>query len=433
MKKLLLIFLFFKLIYSHTISLYNKNVLNNIHNSILDGNNTTLKIQKPDIGVFIINNCSNLIIKNFSIDYNFLPHIVGKVLYLNKKNKYIIFKPLTKEYLKSLKKNILINKKRFIYSFPLKKPGIVKKNGTKVSIIKLIKKYNQNYKIIYKTLKNNFHKNDIIVIIFRKNGEPIFKIKNSKNITFENIKIFASPAAAFTSINSSNITIKNSKILIKNNRWLSTNAGGIHCQNNRIGPKIINNEFVGLGDDCINLYTKPLYIKKQTKNYITVKSTNYTYKAILLNDIFYFYDPKKDKIIYKAKLLKISHLHKNIIKLTFNKKLPLFNKNILLYDINLSSYNFIIKNNIFENSRRHGVLLKAHNGIIQNNIFKNLGGYAIAMYNSNKNYIEGLNSENIIIKNNIFFNCGFGINKNKAILNKLNLNNKIKIFNNTKE
>lgn len=387
--------------------------IKNSSNLIFDGNDSTLIVTNPLNGVFKIFNSQNITLKNFSVDYKYLPHVAGKILEINKKDKTIVFRPF-KNYTNSLQKNISIeSKKRTVYLYPLSKPGIVKKRGTPVTHIKSIVKKQNNYLILCKKIKKNIQVNDVIVLVFRNQGGSISYSRNSDNITYDNITIYAGTSGNFVAKNTSNVTIQNSKILLKPERWLSANADGVHCQSCRTGPKIINNHFEGIGDDAINIYTIPLSIEKISKN-ILVKPKYFT-NSIKKDDMIYFFNPKIGKIIHKNRI-KSFKIEKNGISLSFMDPLPKLNKSIQLYNMNLTGSGFAIEGNTFKNSRRYGILLKSHNGSIKNNIFEDLGGSAIIMRNSIRHYMEGLNSENILIENNNMKNCGFGFRKSQPLI-----------------
>jgi hypothetical protein len=73
-------------------------------------------------------------------------------------------------------------------------------------------------------------------------------------------------------------------------------------------------------------------------------------------------------------------------------------------NLDADSGGFQIRNNIFRNGRRHGVLLKAHDGVVEGNKFEHLYGSAIAIHNE-PDWPEGPMSMDIAIRNNTAEDC----------------------------
>lgn len=78
----------------------------------------------------------------------------------------------------------------------------------------------------------------------------------------------------------------------------------------------------------------------------------------------------------------------------------------MFFNDSKSNDNFVIKNNVFRNSRRYGMLIQAKNGIIEGNILENLSTGAITLQNS-ASWPEGFVPRNIVIENNKIRNAGF--------------------------
>ncbi len=402
--------------------------IKNSHNIIIEGNYTKIIMGTPLQGVFKIENSSNITIKNISIDYKILPHVAGKIISISKKNNTLTIKPFN-NYVQSLDKNLILkSKKRKMYLYPLETPGVVKSKGTTVSYIRNIVKIKHNlYKIDLKKIKSHISINDIIVIVFRVQNGSTFFIRDSQNIFLDNNIVYASPAAAITTLNTDNLNINNCKVILKKSRWISSNADGVHSQSSRMGPTIRQSTFQGLGDDCIAIYTKPIPLLSSKGNQLQVKPPYYLKNMIRKGDVVYFFNKKIKKNVLKTIVTKKVSQKNNIIYL---QKIPRSLENLELYDTNLSGDNYNIQENTFIDSRRYGILLKVHSGLIYKNIFKNLGGNAIKMSSYSSNYLIGEKDEQTMILNNIISNCGFGINKYKSAIN-INIADDIKEKSNT--
>jgi len=410
------IFIYANFAYAKTVNILSGKDFKNLYKIIdkqhetYDCNNSTIHINKANQGLFIIKKSHDITIKNCHVAYDYSPIVDLNITHIDKKRRIVEAKVFD---LKSLKHNDFNNNK--IYIYPITQSGIIKEHGTRVTWVKSIElKENDTVAFQSKNIKKNLSIGDRAVLVFRYQGNPIVRILYSKNITIENITMHDSPSAFITALGVDNLSITNNKIVKQKARLSSTVAAAVHCQSCK-NITIKDNIFDGLGDDCINLYTRPLLIKQQIKDILIVKKRNFD-KLINPKDIFYFFNPKTGKIILKRKLISYKSSKKNnSLKLKF-KNLPNLSKDIQIYDINLAGNNFLIQGNTFKNSRRYGILLKAHNGKIINNSFKNLGGSALMLSNSLNHFLEGLNCENILIQNNKIENCGFGNFKHSQAL-----------------
>lgn len=396
------------------IELGNTITIKNSHNIIIDGSGSYVTCTNPTKGLFSVEDSSGITFKNFKVDYKTVPHVAGKILSIDKKREEITFEAFS-SYHGNISANLsFLSQHKTLYLYPLTSPGRVKESGTQVSFIKnILPIKNRQFLFKMRKIHNNVKVNDIIVIVFRTQGSPVFKVKNSSNIVFKNINIFSSPAAAMTLKNVEHCKIDSCKIILKRERWISTNADVIHFQSSRGDINITNNFFEGAGDDIINLYTIPLLVKKQQKNKILLEYEE-AKKMVKKGDAIVFFNKDKNRVIDIQKVQAINYVDKGIW-LTFKRTIH-FNKKIWIYNKNLNMKSINIYNNHYLSSRRHGIFLKGIDVNITKNSFSYLGGNAIAIYNTTNQYREGLFSENIIVKNNNMKQCGYGLKKAKALI-----------------
>lgn len=78
-------------------------------------------------------------------------------------------------------------------------------------------------------------------------------------------------------------------------------------------------------------------------------------------------------------------------------------------NLNLSSSNFVFRNNTFRNVRRFGILMQSHDGIVEGNTFESISASAIVVRNSS-GWPEGFATGNIVIRNNTIGNSNFDHN-----------------------
>lgn len=387
-------------------------LLNNIQSFELDGNESTFILEKESMGFMNITNSNNISVLNFSIDYSVLPNSTGKIVAIDRKNNTITFEPFENERI-NIEKNLLNQADKKVYCFSLSAPGIIKENGTAVTFITDAMPINGGKYLLRYKAHGALAEGDTLVIVFRY-PVPVFFMNVSDKIYFNNVTVYSAPSGVFVGKEASNAQFRNCRVLIKDHRYISSNADVFHFQSSRKGP-IINNCIVeGVGDDIAAFYTIPMYAVAQTNNSLLISEKNFIMKV---GDKIDFFNDEHGEIFYSADVDTIDRNGK-LWRVQFKQNIP---KNIdfnmlRLYDKNCTSDGFVIQNSVFKKSRRHGCYLKASNGKVIGNIFSQLGGSAIAI-NNEPNWPEGLNSENILIQNNQMFDCGYGMNpKNAAMI-----------------
>jgi hypothetical protein len=84
-------------------------------------------------------------------------------------------------------------------------------------------------------------------------------------VRIENVTIHASPGLAVGLVgNRGEILVRGLQVCFApdSNRLITTNADGVHCQQNRSGPVIEDGHFEGMADDAINIYAPPNVLRE---------------------------------------------------------------------------------------------------------------------------------------------------------------------------
>ena len=73
------------------------------------------------------------------------------------------------------------------------------------------------------------------------------------------MSIYAGPSTATVLVANEGVHVRGLTVCRRpdSNRLLSTDADGVHCQQNRVGPIIEDCSFSGMADDSINIYAPP--------------------------------------------------------------------------------------------------------------------------------------------------------------------------------
>ena len=376
-----------------------------ISNFEINGNGSEIIIGSPIHGFLKLDNCSNGIIRGFHVDYSTLPFTQGVIKNINKKDCTFCFIP-DEGYPDPDMEHFLIAKQRWGSLFEQDGKNLKHAANNLIAVTDIKRISNKEFKIV--TKKHNLDdlcEGDRFVIIARRNGNPTYSIRNSFQISLIDNINYAGPAGGFASGNSM-INVINCSILRKPGRLISQNADCIHVVPSIYGPWIENCTFEGQQDDAINIKTELIYIDKQIdeKSFIVSGKVN-------KGDNLKLFDPIKGTLegTYTVKDMEVKS-NKAHIKL--NKKVKVTTRcghskdKHMFFNDDISNHGFVIKNNIFRDSRRYGMLIQATNGKILDNHITSTSNAAIVLQNS-ASWPEGFVPHDIEIRNNHIEFCGF--------------------------
>ncbi|GAA4282181.1 hypothetical protein GCM10022260_26040 [Gaetbulibacter aestuarii] len=379
------------------------------NNILWDGQNAEFLNHNPAVGFVNLLRCTNVIIKDISVDYATLPFTQGKITFVDEANGYFEF---------TVDDNFPLPTETFFSDAP-QRWGMIKnsKGGIKEGTKNLIP-HNRYFELIaprtYKyanqggTNLDGVEVGDYFVHIARNNGKSLFRTNAGKNVTYLNITGYSSPAGSFNAVNCQEWNIINSQIKLKAGRVHSTNADCIHVNGGTIAPWVENCSFEGFSDDCVNLkYTKRTITEINSSTQITVLY------QVDVGENLEFYNPRDGVYLGNATVTAVQNLGSNLYKITLSDPInittitdPDHQLADKAYVESRSNQSFIFRNNIIRNSRRYGILIQSKYALIENNTFQNLSGSGIRIENG-VDWGEGFRASEIEIRNNTFDNCGF--------------------------
>lgn len=246
---------------------------------------------------------------------------------------------------------------------------------------------------------------------FTYNGR-IFEIQNySKNITFDNVKIYGSPGMGYViGGNSSHFQILNSVIGVNpeftESRHVSATADGVHIVNTEGCFNISGCDFSGLGDDSVNVHDGLGYINSVDGNKISVTASA---MRLVVGDEVSFKDDYFNQVDLCAHIVNIETIGiKHEITLDTDVSSKIF-QNCILYSKECDSSNYVIRNNYFHDHRARGLLLQSSNGLCENNTFYKIQGQAIKVIMDIIPHLwqEGTGVDNVQIIKNKFIKCNY--------------------------
>ncbi|SED13969.1 parallel beta-helix repeat (two copies) [Tenacibaculum sp. MAR_2009_124] len=383
--------------------------LKKANNILIEGNDAKIIIHDPLKGFFSLFNSKNIIVKNLYIDYDPLPFTQGRIVGVHLKNRTFDLK--IDHGFPSLKHKMFQKASR-VWGMLMdeKTPGKLKDGAPNLYQSKQFEELSGGiFRITVKSQKLLKHMeiNDSYVHIARTNGRTIFKTDRSKDVTYLNITSYSSPAGTYNAGNMKEWSIIGCKVKLKKGRIHSANADCLHIKGSSIGPWVENCLFEGYSDDAVNLKSSKRYILNQVSPTEIVLN-----KKVKKGSILRIYNPREGILIGKFKVIRSQKIGKEKVKITLNNALKATldvgatKKHDIAYLDSESNESFVIRNNVFKNARRYGILLQSSNGVIENNIFENLSQSAITI-NNGVDWGEGFVAHNITIHSNTFSNCGY--------------------------
>lgn len=381
--------------------------MRNIKNVSLKGNGSMLYVKNPFAGVFEFIDSSDISISGFEIKYETAPWTQGEIIEIDEENKTFVFKS-EEEY-------DLISHKRFTnYSAPFgvtlesEYPyNLISESPEHIYFESVAKIAPLTYRMKPKDenhIKNGrIKKHAKLVYTNRTMSGSAVSMFRTKNITVRDMLVHECGDCLFVAAYiEGSVVIDNYRSKLDGNNYIVSNADGVHIQGLRGSIKITNCQFEGLLDDCVNLYHFPAIVKEIiSKNKIRAYQAEKNLPRA--GEEITFFDSKTREKIATAKVLFVEGKNQSLNEcdVTFDREISL-NSGDTFFIENVMFSDSVIKNNIFKNCRRYGLLLKSKNTAVENNTFENLGGDAINFTAdvTDKNGREGPYAYNVTIKNN---------------------------------
>ncbi len=386
------------------------------------GNETEIYLTDNFINAFRFNNCRNISIKGFTIDYETPPWAQGEVIDINAadstfdmrvENGYTLFDdPRWKDNIgtdsSSYRFGMVMDKenpillKKTVPDF-FKGMETISKTGESTYRIGLDSRYG-------KWIGSNITIGDKVVINNRVNDADTFHLSFCTDISISDCTVYASAGGIIVGgYMEGCLDVDNLKVLRRpgSSRWLVTNADGVYIQNMRGRVKLTDSVFEGLSDDCMNLHTTALVLNEvHSPDRIEVTGRQVPEAGEMLE----VFDTVKGVIRGRTEVTgcEIVKHYSDVLDraiLTLASPIPDMvpgkdNKSgDTVYNVNVRFQESLIENNIFRESRRFGIKLNTEDTTVRNNTFELLGGPAFYIYNL-PTIPEGLGVNNLDIIGN---------------------------------
>lgn len=239
-------------------------------------------------------------------------------------------------------------------------------------------------------------------------SDAVFQIKGCSDLVFENIAVRnAFSGVFFTTGRTFNLTLRKIDISSDNPQSLiSSNADGVHI--GAIGGelKIEDCNFVGLGDDCVNVHGMAYSVTKLDGNSLTAFMERYNTNIISdwadKGDEIEFYDKSTFKLLGTAKIKKVNAFTGEI---TFDK-LPDGVKNGTVMSNKTMHPSVVISGCTVKSNRARAFLLQTENVVVKNCTIEDTRLAAVLIAPDIKYWGEVSPGKNITLTDNTFTNCG---------------------------
>ncbi|WP_108821146.1 right-handed parallel beta-helix repeat-containing protein [Dysgonomonas sp. Marseille-P4361] len=260
--------------------------------------------------------------------------------------------------------------------------------------------------------------NDLCILRHSAHNRAGILIKESSNISIENVTIHSHPGMGIVGHRSENITMRNLQVVPAPGTVTSTNTDATHFTSCK--GKILFDacKFGGQGDDCTNVHNYYWSVYKESGNTVRVTVENADLHALSLD-----YPDIGDTIalVSRDKLTPVEYYITKEVKTSKEKwevlvtlDKPLKYNPEEYYMTNLTRRPAVeIVNNVVRSHMARAYLIKSRNVKIQGNVIQSSSGSAIQL-GAEASWRESGPVENVLIENNWIIGCGYGHGRQKG-------------------
>ena len=252
---------------------------------------------------------------------------------------------------------------------------------------------------------------------------PAIRVFKSKDLLFKDVNIHHAGAMGLIAERSENITLDGLNVVLKENsgRMVTTTADATHFCNVK-GKVIIRNcTFENMLDDATNIHGTYVRVNKIIDDYSLAVETYHPHQ----NDYLFGEAGDEVQIIHKETLqptteplmlTEVKRINEKISIITFNKSIK--GKVDLYYGVENISWHAsaLIENNIVRNNRARSFLISTPREVILRNNFLSSQMASLRITGDLGLWNESGPCDNLIIENNVFENCVYGGNGPQSII-----------------
>ena len=441
--------------------------IKNKKNITIDGEGAILLLD-GNVSVFGIENCENITLKNFIIDYKTPCLIQGRIIesddmYMDvdfdaegmdvtydEQRKTLVFKSqdgrdsftsdsfLLNEFDAVSKKPAPTSPDYFLC---VNEPHPVYTAMSVCVDTEVVAKGKLRFRFKEKSVKHTVG-NCIVGTIHERRNNNIHLYK-CKNVTLENIDMYSSLSFGVINLCGENLTVRNVNAVLKphSNRLLAVVADMFHCVNTKGKVDIQGCRVENLMDDCVNIHSLLSVVKaKMDKSTLLLHFTYLARKAVNL-----YSKGEKIAVLHPESFEKVCELtvkHSEYIgdyhvSVSFEEDVTNLSEGYILESEDAKPEVYISGCRVGNNRGRGFLVPCGGKTVIENNTFYNTRE-GVAANGASKAYLEGSAVTDLTVRNNDFVGCSYN-NKTYVIwINPANLtevstpyHRNIKIYGNT--
>lgn len=403
----------------------------NLNGVVVNGNGSTIICNSQELA-FRFLNCTNITVKDLSIDYDPLCFTQGVIVAKDPSNLWFEVE-IDPGYPVDNVRNTRVN----FYdpaTRQLKRNSITTSEGHYTSFTRI--GTTRRFKLTKNAAWVAFEKvGDLVVLdVVSTKANPAahaFQLEKCVNATVQDVTIYGSNSFSFFERDCSATHYNRCKVGRGSMpagipaRLRSGNADGIHSSLASVGPLVENCEIKNNGDDCIivcgrsfpvcriDSATKSIYLLSReglpifyvgdTLQHVLYAGTKSSKMKIQTIQSFTPTSADTHAVLslYKELLFKTSYTRGTRIQVD---SLPAIAIGDIVYNENHTGKGFLIRNNKVGYNRSRGILIKSSNGVVDNNEINGtaMNGILVA---PEVTWMGGGYASNVEIKNNRLFEC----------------------------
>lgn len=351
--------------------------------------------------VFGIQNSSDILIEGFTIDYKAHTSADGVI---QKKENGKTYIRVFEEYVSGGKTPLSGGEQAFAAEF-FDSYNIIQTDEVYFDGLKTLEKIDDNTFAVPVSMGSVGQK---VTVRFSSGSyaSPMFYVLTTSSLKIKDVTVNSCPSAVFyIPAGSENFTFENFSVKPADgsNALFGSNEDSIHIKGMR-GKLILRNcNFIGLGDDALNVHSLFLKANSISGNVITLAAAG-QYQGIdsswaKVGDTVQFYNPSNCKDYGTAVITAFSGSKLTLDAIPSGVTTGTFLQNLAHTPV------VTISGCSFERSRARGILLQTKEATVENCTFKNIRLSAILIAPDFDQWCEAGFSDNITIKNNTFEKC----------------------------
>jgi len=371
--------------------------IKNVSNCTIDFNNSLLLLNGY-MEAIEIENSENIEIKNLYIDMVRRPYTISRIVNIELHNNIFKIKmvndsviyentPILRMVMYSLKEDRFYQGMRCI-NFTKTDDGFIY----------------EGYFDLHPEIGDEF------IFIHNFLYRPAIYIKNSKNITINNICVYSQVGHAIGSYETENINIYNVKVIPRKGDHYSTGVDALHLVSSKGNVIVKDSTFEYCGDDGLNIHSYFLNVINYNNDKAKIHFNHISHfnENIIpsVNDEIEVIQKDNFKPIISTRIKEIIQNEDKTYTITLDSPLPSTNSELLLYNKSyVPSLEFI--GNKVHCAFTRGLLIKCNNAIVKNNNFIRCGISGIKISSEDLMWMESSPPKNVLIDGNSIIDCGY--------------------------